>query len=160
MNKGRTFPVIKNHCLPLQGTQVRSLVGGLRSHMPQGNYGRIPQHKELLQREPHAAQRESSPLLTALGKAFGQQQRPGTCINKKIFLKIFLMNKWKFCKSPFKGFPGGASSKEPTCQCRKCKRWGFDPLVGKIPWRRAQQPTPVFLPGESHEQRHLAGYSP
>ena len=33
-------------------------------------------------------------------------------------------------------------------------------LVGKIPWRRAWQPTPVFLPGESHGQRSLAGYSP
>ena len=31
--------------------------------------------------------------------------------------------------------------------------------VGRIPWRRAQQPTPVFLPGESHGQRSLAGYS-
>ena len=30
----------------------------------------------------------------------------------------------------------------------------------KIPWRRAQQPTPVFLPGESHEQRSLEGYGP
>ena len=36
----------------------------------------------------------------------------------------------------------------------------FDPWVGKIPWRRAWQPTPVFLPGESHRQRSLAGYSP
>ena len=36
----------------------------------------------------------------------------------------------------------------------------FNPWVGKIPWRRAQQPTPVFLPGESHGQRNLAGYSP
>ena len=35
-----------------------------------------------------------------------------------------------------------------------------DPWVGKIPWRRARQPTPVFLPGESHGQRSLAGYSP
>ena len=33
-------------------------------------------------------------------------------------------------------------------------------LVRKIPWRRARQPTPVFLPGESHGQRGLAGYSP
>ena len=32
--------------------------------------------------------------------------------------------------------------------------------VGKIPWRRKRQPTPVFLPGESHGQRSLAGYSP
>ena len=40
------------------------------------------------------------------------------------------------------------------------KRLGFDPCVGKIPWRRAQQPTPVFLPEESHGQRSLADYSP
>ena len=35
------------------------------------------------------------------------------------------------------GFMGGASDKEPACQCRRCKRWGFDPWVGKIPWMRA-----------------------
>jgi len=51
------------------------------------------------------------------------------------------------------GPPGGASGKEPTCQCRRWKRPGLDPWVGKIPWRRAQQPTPVFLPGESPCQR-------
>ena len=39
-------------------------------------------------------------------------------------------------------------------------RPGFDPWDGKIPWRRAWQPTPVFLPGESHGQRSLVGYSP
>ena len=38
-------------------------------------------------------------------------------------------------------------------------RHGFDPWVGKIPWRRKWQPTPVFLPGESHGQRSLVGYS-
>ena len=36
----------------------------------------------------------------------------------------------------------------------------FDPWVGKIPWRRAWQPTPVFLPGESHGQRRLVDYGP
>jgi len=36
---------------------------------------------------------------------------------------------------------------------------GFDPWVGKIPWRKAWQPTPVFLPGEFHEQRSLEDYS-
>ena len=36
----------------------------------------------------------------------------------------------------------------------------FDPWVGKIPWKRKWQPTPVFLPGESQGQRSLAGYSP
>ena len=39
--------------------------------------------------------------------------------------------------------------KEPACQCRRLERHGSDPWVGKIPWRRAWQPTPVFLPGES-----------
>ena len=48
------------------------------------------------------------------------------------------------------GFPDGSSSEEPTCQCRRHKIYRFDPWVGKIPWRRAWQPTPVFLPGESH----------
>ena len=55
-------------------------------------------------------------------------------------------------------FPGGPS-KEPACQCRRRERRGFDPWVGKIPWRREWQPTPVFLPGESHGQRRLAGYN-
>ena len=59
-----------------------------------------------------------------------------------------------------KGFPVGASSKEPVCQCRRLKRCGFEPWIGKTPWRRAWQPTPVFLPGESHGQRSLAGYGP
>ena len=54
---------------------------------------------------------------------------------------------------------GGASGKESACQCRRHKRRRFDPWVGKNPWRRAWQLTPIFLPGESHGQRSLAGYS-
>ena len=49
--------------------------------------------------------------------------------------------------------------KNPPANEGDMKR-GFDPWVGKIPWRRAQQPTPVFLSGESHGQRSLEGYSP
>ena len=45
-------------------------------------------------------------------------------------------------------------------QCRRCRRCGFSLWVGKIPWRRAWQPTPVFLPGECNGQRSLAGYRP
>ena len=56
-----------------------------------------------------------------------------------------------------RGFPGGASGQESAGQCRKGKRCRFDPWVGKIPWR---QPTPVFMPEESHGQRSLVGYSP
>ena len=49
------------------------------------------------------------------------------------------------------GFPGGSDGEEPAVK----ETW-----VGKISWRREQQPTPVFLPGESHGQRSLVGYSP
>ena len=44
--------------------------------------------------------------------------------------------------------------------CLQSRRLGIDPWLGKIPWRRKWQPTPVFLPGESHGQRSLAGCSP
>ena len=56
--------------------------------------------------------------------------------------------------------PAGRSGKESAYQCRRHKGCGFDPWVGKMPWRRAWQRTPVFLPGESRGQRSLAGYSP
>ena len=55
-----------------------------------------------------------------------------------------------------RGFPGGSVERI----CLQCRRQGFSPWVGKIPWRRKWQPTPVFLPGESHGQRSLAGCSP
>ena len=58
------------------------------------------------------------------------------------------------------GFPDSASSKKPSCQHRRHKRCGFDCWVGKIPRRRAWQPTPVFLRGESCGQSSLAGYTP
>ena len=54
-------------------------------------------------------------------------------------------------------FPGG---KESACLFRRHKRGRFCPWVRKILWRRKQQPTPVFLPGEFHGQRSLAGCSP
>ena len=56
--------------------------------------------------------------------------------------------------------PGWLNGKEPACHCSRCKRHRFDPWVGKIPWRRKWQPTPVFLPGKSYGQRSLVGYSP
>ena len=54
------------------------------------------------------------------------------------------------------GLSGGSVVKA-ACQYRK---HGFDSRVGEIPWRRKWQPTLVFLPGKSHRQRSLAGYSP
>ena len=56
--------------------------------------------------------------------------------------------------------PRCLSSKDATCQYRRRKRRGFDPCIRKIPWRRKWQPSPVFLPGKSHGQRSLVGYSP
>ena len=44
---------------------------------------------------------------------------------------------------------GSSNGKESTCPCRRHRRPGFDPWVGKIPWRRVWQPTPAFLPGKS-----------
>ena len=58
------------------------------------------------------------------------------------------------------GLPKWLSGKEFVCQWRRHQRHGFDPWVGKIPWRRKWQPTPVFSAEESHEQRSLAGCSP
>ena len=55
------------------------------------------------------------------------------------------------------GLPWWLSGKESACQCR---RHEFDPGVRKIPRRRKGQPTPVSLPGKSHGQRSLVGYSP
>ena len=56
---------------------------------------------------------------------------------------------WYIHTMDYWDFPGGANGKEPTCQCRRHKRRGFDPWVRKISWRKARQPTPGFLPGES-----------
>ena len=60
-------------------------------------------------------------------------------------------------KPLWRGFPGGTSGKETACRWR---RRGFDPWVRKFPWRRKWLSTPVFLPGKSHGQRSLVGYSP
>ena len=58
------------------------------------------------------------------------------------------------------GLHGYLSGRELACQCRRHRRYMLDPWVKKIPWTRKRQPIPVFLPGESHGQRSLAGYSP
>ena len=57
-----------------------------------------------------------------------------------------------------RGFPGGTSGEEPPFQSKRCKRLRFDPWIRIVPWRRAWQRTPMFLPGESHGQRRLAAY--
>ena len=63
---------------------------------------------------------------------------------------------------PNPGLLGGASGKEPTCQCRRHKKCGVQFLgwEGPLEEDMATYSTPVFLPGESHGQRSLVGYSP
>ena len=62
------------------------------------------------------------------------------------------------CYTSHVGFPGGSYRKEPACNVGG--PGSKIPWVGKIPWRRAWQPTPVFLSGEPHGQSSLAGHSP
>ena len=50
--------------------------------------------------------------------------------------------------------------KNLLCQCRRCKICRFDPWVRKILWRREWLPTPLFLTGKFHGQRHLVGCNP
>ena len=57
-------------------------------------------------------------------------------------------------------FPGGSSGKVSTCQCKRHHRWGFNPWVREMSWRRKWQPTPVFLPEKTRRYRSLEGYSP
>ena len=69
-----------------------------------------------------------------------------------------ILMKWTIFRADF---PGGSVVKDPAYfSCRRGRRHGFDLWVRKVPWRRKWQATPVFLPGESHGQRSLAGYSP
>ena len=56
-----------------------------------------------------------------------------------------------------KGFPDFSVVKNICLQRRRCRRCEFDPWIRKIPWR---EPTPVFLPRQSHRQRSLTGYNP
>ena len=76
----------------------------------------------------------------------------------------FLSCSWDFydaillfkCIKYIRAFPGGSIGKKNPLLCRRCRRLMFNPWVGKIPWRRAWQPTPAFLPRESYGQGSLA----
>ena len=61
------------------------------------------------------------------------------------------------CSKCLVSLPRWLSGKEPACQCR---RWSLDPWIRKILWTRKWKPTLIVLPGKSHGQRSLAGYSP
>ena len=79
------------------------------------------------------------------------------CVSR--FYLLAILTSWcgKPCLCPFLRYSQLALKNLPACAADET--W-VSPWVGKIPWRRAWQPTPVSLPGESHGQRTLAGYSP
>ena len=111
------------------------------------------------QRNGHHSQRESECHMWCCGPtgspgmscAGWREQGQGwwtvsiVCFSYKCYLCMYI---W---------LPRWPSGKESACQCRLL---GFDPWVGKTPWSRKWQPTPGFLPGKSHGQGSLAGYSP
>ena len=66
---------------------------------------------------------------------------------KMLHLVVIIFHRW-------------SSGEESTCQCKRHRKCRFDPWIGKIPWSRKWQPTPVFLPGTSHGQKSLAGFRP
>ena len=82
------------------------------------------------------------------------------CFIKVVFQNLMFLLIFVWLGYTHPGFSSGASGKEPACQCKRPKKPGFSPWVGKIRWRRKWQPTPVYLPGESHGRRSLLGYSP
>ena len=77
-----------------------------------------------------------------------------------LYILIVVVVTWLYTSFRISGLLWRLSGTESACQYRRPKRCGFNPWVGKIPWRTEWQPTPVFLLGEFHRQRSLAGYSP
>ena len=65
-----------------------------------------------------------------------------------LLISAYVIYGWFFFRAS--GFPDGSVDKESACQYRRSKRQGFHPWVGKIPWRRKWQPSPVFLHETSH----------
>ena len=132
----------------------------------------LPSLPALKQRLPSSAAGDSDSVVgtgASMGKQYGsrRQGRGGTCKTDLVlpphgqhslwaaahpaasWLSSYLGWKW--------GIPWWLGGKESSCQSRSCR---FHSWVRKILWRRKWPPTPVFLPGESHGQRRLAGYSP
>ena len=106
-------------------------------------------------------------LISAAFLGHHHKQNLGRGVQAQRGLPHFIIWKWplswigrrmpftlKGCLALLGPFPGGSVVKNSPGE------WGFDFWVRKIPWRRKGQPTLVFLPGESHEQRTLVGYSP
>ena len=96
----------------------------------------------------------SSPQIILCSERWGWTSRGRTGIRVRVNFRIRIKDG---IRNGVRGFLGGSDGERICLQCRTP---GFDPSVGKIPWRREWLPTPVFLLGESHRQRNLVGYRP
>ena len=97
-------------------------------------------------KHPNPSQLEPTGLFCPLHPVAGKSSLPFFC--RELFLSI---------PRRMLGLPADSEDRESICQCRRHR---VNPWVRKIPWRRAWQPTPAFLPRESHGQRSLVSYSP
>ena len=98
-------------------------------------------------------------------RSSGEEKATAQCMIKSSLgnrKKMTAQFRWRLRlkRSNTKGFPGGASGRKNLPAKAGDVRCRFSPWLGKIPWRRKWQPTPVLLPEEFHGQRSLAGYSP
>ena len=82
-------------------------------------------------------------------------------LKEEPLIKIFLLASSIFKEENLetRDFPSGASGKESVCQCKRCKRWSFDPGIGKIPWVGNGNPLWYSCP-ENPMERSLVGYRP
>ena len=79
-----------------------------------------------------------------------------TSVPGSVCVHFFEANSWN-CGSLCYGFPGGASGKEPACQCRRLQRHRFSPWVRKIPWRRDGNPLQYSCLGNSMDRGEVHG---
>ena len=111
--------------------------------------GRQRWKEKLEQMEEHTGQGKMG-AWAGMVPTFRSEEKPMRMRTKKGGVKLIISRRWWV-------FPGGAKGKEPACPCKRHKKFEFDRWVGRIPWKRVWQPTPVFFPGESHGQRVLVG---
>ena len=139
-------PTSPRICLRAQGSHKAGLGSHCRVRHPQLGRGRAgyPRVREMIRKKEKAAIRGGQKMNTGL------YLKGEKCVCVYIYIMyVFLLYIY------INGLPWWLSDKEPTYECRRSNPW-----VGKIPWRRKWQPNSAFLPGKSHGQRSLAGYSP
>ena len=147
-----------------RGTQDAQVIAKSSDKMwPPGGKGKPPQYTchenpmNCIKGPKDMTLEDESPRSEVVQYATGEEQR----ITNSTRVNEAAEPKWIWCSvfavSREASLVAQMVKQLPTMQCG---RPGFNPWVGKIPWRRRWQPTPVFLPGKSHGQRNLVVYSP